>query len=392
MSVSTSCFTLTTTMPESKHIGTIVLLGICVTSAIRNLKEGPVIGPDSRQYKIKSLPNEDHTNDFTDLPSSRAAPVQVLCTERSMILLISADLHSNGRRVTSEELSLGWSTESCKPSQYSDTEYVIKADLHQCGSVLSIDGDHLVYSNQLIYTPMQNSFGIVRTNSISIPIECHYKRIHFVSSIDVKPSWEPFTSTKSAAELISFSFRLMNDDWRTKRSSYMYHLGEVMNIQASVLMAGLSPLRLVVENCAVTLEPNAASLPRYMFVQNHGCLVDSKVPESSARFMPRKQNHVLQMQMDAFRFHEDQRKAIYITCQLKIVDLEVNIMNKACTYSVNRWLSVDGRDEVCECCENTCDVISQKQTGKWSRLPKWSVSKDTTESNTVMIGPVTVLG
>lgn len=40
------------------------------------------------------------------------------------------------------------------------------------------------------------------------------------------------------------------------------------------------------------------------------CLVDSKVPDSSTRFMPRKQNHVLQMQMDAFRFHEDHRNAV----------------------------------------------------------------------------------
>lgn len=39
-------------------------------------------------------------------------------------------------------------------------------------------------------------------------------------------------------------------------------------------------------------------------------VVDSKVPDSSARFMPRKQNHVLQMQMDAFRFHEDHRNAV----------------------------------------------------------------------------------
>jgi len=34
----------------------------------------------------------------------------------------------------------------------------------------------LVYSNQLIYTAMQNSFGIVRTSTASIPIECRYKR------------------------------------------------------------------------------------------------------------------------------------------------------------------------------------------------------------------------
>ncbi|XP_048046052.1 zona pellucida sperm-binding protein 3-like [Megalobrama amblycephala] len=395
MSIPTSCFTcmqvlLATTMPDGKLIGTIIILSICVTAAIRNLKEGPMIGPDSRQYKVASLPTEDHRNDITNVPSSRVAPVQVLCTERSMIVLIRADLHSNGRHVTAEEFSLGWSTESCKAFPYSDTEYVIKADLHQCGSELKTTGDHLVYSNQLIYAPMQNSFGIVRTSAASIPIECHYKRTHFVSSIVVKPSWEPFTSTKT--ELIGFSFYLMNEDWRTKRLSYVYHLGEVMNIQASLLMAEHAPFRLVMDSCVVTLEPNAASLPRYVFIQNHGCLVDSKVPDSSARFMPRKQNNVLQMQMDAFRFHEDHRNAIYITCQLKIVDMELNIMNKACTYSGNRWISVDGKDEVCECCENTCDVIKQKHFGKWSRLPKRSVSRDKTESNTVLLGPITVLG
>ncbi|CAM4537129.1 unnamed protein product [Leuciscus chuanchicus] len=281
--------------------------GLHTFGAIRNLKEGPMIGPDSRQYKVVSLPTEDPTDDSTDVPSSRVAPAQVLCTERSMIVLIRVDLHSNGRHVTAEEFSLGqpFSTKSCKASQYSDTEYVIKADLHQCGSELSIDGDYLVYSNQLIYTPMQNSFGIVRTSIASIPIECRYKRTHFVSSIDVKPSWP----TTSALELIGFSFHLMNDDWRTKRSSYVYHLGDVMNIQASFLMAEHAPFRLVMDSCVVTLEPNAASVPRYVFVQNHGCLVDSKVPDSSARFMPRKLNHVLQMQMDAFRFHEDDRNA-----------------------------------------------------------------------------------
>lgn len=128
---------MTTTMSYGKLIGTIVI-SIYVTSAIRNLKEGPMIGPDSRQYKVASLPTEDHRDDITDVPSSRVAPVQVLCTERSMIVLIRADLHSNGRHVTAEEFSLGWSTESCKAFQYSDAEYVIKADLHQCGSKLKV--------------------------------------------------------------------------------------------------------------------------------------------------------------------------------------------------------------------------------------------------------------
>lgn len=131
-------------MPYGKLIGTIVMLSICVAGAIRNLKEGPMIVPDSRQYKVVSLPTKDPTDDSTD---SRVAPAQVLCTERSMIVLIRADLHSNGRHVTAEEFSLGQpcSTKICKASQYSDTEYVIKADLHQCGSELSVCKSYLVW-------------------------------------------------------------------------------------------------------------------------------------------------------------------------------------------------------------------------------------------------------
>ncbi|XP_051547469.1 zona pellucida sperm-binding protein 3-like [Myxocyprinus asiaticus] len=375
-------------MTDSNIIGIVVLLSIYVTGAIRTLKDGPMIGPDGRQYKTAFLPKDD----LTDEPRSRAAPVKVQCTARSMIVIIRADLHSNGRQVTAKELHLGRSTESCRATPYSDSEHVIEADLHLCGSELSIEGDHLVYSNQLIYTPVENSVGIVRTSGAAIPIECHYKRTHFVSSIDVKPTWEPLTSTKAAMDLISFSFKLMNDDWRTKRSSYVYHLGDVMNIQASFLKAEHAPLRLIMDSCMATLQPNIASVPRYVFIQNHGCLIDSKMPDSSARFMPRKQNHVLQMQMDAFRFYENHRNSIYITCHLKIADLEENITNKACTYSGKRWRSVDGMDDVCECCESTCDVISQKQMSKWSRLPKRSVHGDSAVSNIVVLGPITVLG
>lgn len=124
----------------------------------------------------------------------------------------------------------------------------------------------------------------------------------------MKPSWP----TTSALELIGFSFHLMNgmfrikwnlkvgfscfylfinlsiylfppffflDDWRIKSSSYVYHLGDVMNIQASFLMAEHAPFRLVMDSCVVTLEPNATSMPRYMFVQNHGSV---RIWDSSA--------------------------------------------------------------------------------------------------------------
>lgn len=40
---------------------------------------------------------------------------------------------------------------------------------------------------------------------------------------------------------------------------------------------------------------------------------------------------------------------------------------------------MDGKDEVCKCCETVC-YANEKQITKWSsgsRLPKWSVSEGT---------------
>lgn len=50
----------------------------------------------------------------------------------------------------------------------------------------------------------------------------------------------------------------------------MYHLGEIMNIQASFLMAEHAPFRLIMDSCVATLKSDSASVPRYVFVQNHG--------------------------------------------------------------------------------------------------------------------------
>lgn len=53
----------------------------------------------------------------------------------------------------------------------------------------------------------------------------------------------------------------------------MYHLGDIMNIQASFLMAEHAPFKLIMDSCVATLKPDSTSVPRYMFVQNHGSVL-----------------------------------------------------------------------------------------------------------------------
>ncbi|MGH0187948.1 UNVERIFIED_CONTAM: hypothetical protein FKN15_027289 [Acipenser sinensis] len=144
-------------------------------------------------------------------------------------------------------------------------------------------------------------------------------------------------------------------DWLTQRTSNVYSLGDVLNIEASIDGTNHMPLRLFVDSCVATMVPDRNASPRYVFIDNSGCLVDAKVSGSGSRFIsPRVQNTKLQLRLDAFRFYSDPRSSIYITCHLKVAAASQNVdsVNKACSFtaSSSRWSSVDGSDQVCSCC------------------------------------------
>ncbi|XP_067828097.1 zona pellucida sperm-binding protein 3-like [Heptranchias perlo] len=197
-------------------------------------------------------------------------------------------------------------------------------------------GDFLVYTTHLNHTRNACGSVIVRTNGAVIPIECHYFRKGNVSSDPIKPTWIPFSSTKSGEGLLSFSLRLMNDDWLTERTSTVYYLGDLIHIEVSVSMTNHMPLKLYIDSCAATLSPDKDSTPRYNIIDYHGCLLDSKAEDSFSTFvLPRGERELdkLQFDLDAFRFFGDDRSLIFITCHLKVAAVDRrDSMNKACTF------------------------------------------------------------
>ncbi|XP_036379821.1 zona pellucida sperm-binding protein 3-like [Megalops cyprinoides] len=326
---------------------------------IRTLKEEPKPDVNSKNYKHGNY-ESNRVAIGEDVAAKDAAAVIVECTERTMNVIVKADFYNVGRLISAEELRLGADLSvgsSCRASVFSDSRFIIEANLHECGTTLSMFDDTLVYSNVLVFSPVPIS-GIIRLNEAIVPVECHYLRRHVVSSNILKPTWMPFTSTTSAVDLLNFSLRLMTDDWLSERSSNLYYLGDTLYVEASVSQASHLPLRLFMNSCVVTLVPDADSDPRYAFIENHGCLTDSKVTGSKAHFMPRTLDNKLQMQMDVFRFHKESRSSIYITCHLKVTaaSQDTDSMNKACYYARERWRSVDGKDMVCDCCDSRCSA------------------------------------
>ncbi|XP_058011905.1 zona pellucida sperm-binding protein 3-like [Ahaetulla prasina] len=345
---------------------------------------------------------------WVDASQARAlsllSPVLAQCGEAHVVVMVKRDLFGTGRLVQVEDLSLG--PTGCQPTSYNAAENMVIFDvgLHECESVLQMTPEFLVYSISLHYKPTPPSHSvIVRTSPVDVPIECHYPRKNNVSTQAIKPTWIPFMSTISAEEKLHFSLHLMTEGWSAERASNGYQLGEVMYIQAEVIAENHTPLRLFVDSCVATLSPEADSSPRYPIIGYKGCLVDGQFDSSSTFSSPRIRDDVLQFTVDVFRFGEDTRDLIYITCHLKVVAATQvpDSENKACSFhpATNSWVPVEGTADICSCCKTqNCVRTTDRASSHWDQWGRRlgrdvaaKLDKSKEADVDVMLGPILIL-
>nr|XP_046208387.1 zona pellucida sperm-binding protein 3-like [Oncorhynchus gorbuscha] len=284
-----------------------------------------------------------------------ASSIAVQCGETAARVEVKRDLLGIGQLIHPADLTLGGCAVTGEDA--SAQVLIFVTELHECGSTLTMTDDSLVYVFTLRYTPATlGSSPIVRTREVVVWVECHYQRNH-VSSDSVKPTWNPYASTKVAEELLYFSLRLMTDNWHLERPSKEYVLGDNINFEASVVQFFHVPLRVFVDTCVATVIPNANAVPRYAFIENRGCLVDTKLTGSRSQFIPRTMDDTLQFQIEAFRFHVVNTGSLYITCLLKATTASspIDHENKACSFS-NGWREANKKDQVCGCCDTDCGM------------------------------------
>ncbi|XP_016112492.1 zona pellucida sperm-binding protein 3-like isoform X1 [Sinocyclocheilus grahami] len=322
-----------------------------------------LLGPVQKlMWSFPSLPEEPQQ---PDVPFDLRYPVPAnsvaaQCRENSIYVEVLKDFFGTGQLVMPSVFTLGGCTATGEDS--SAQVLIFESELHACGSTSMVTANELVYMFSIIYTPKRASYGgpIVRSSGAVVGIECHYPRAHNVSSDALMPTWIPYATTLVAEEFLVFSLRLMTDDWIFERPANQYYLGDFINIEASVRSYNHVPLRVFVDRCVATSVPDTSAIPRYSFIENHGCLVDAKLTGSRSRFMPRTQFDKLQFQMEAFRFQKEISGFVYITCVLKVAaaSTPTNVEQKACSFSANRWVSADEDDQVCGCCDTTCGIRS----------------------------------
>ncbi|TNN31589.1 Zona pellucida sperm-binding protein 3 [Liparis tanakae] len=258
--------------------------------------------------------------------------VRVTCHPDSLEIIIKADMFEVGAPVNGDELRLGVEhNDYCRATTSSEDEYRIHVGLVDCGTKQRMNEETLVYTNVLVYSPVASLDGLVRMEEAVIPIECQYERKYSLSSSSLMPTWIPFMSKQAAEETLEFDLSIMTNDWLHRRGSNVFYLGEPMGIEASVRVGHHTGLRVFVSSCVATLSPDVSSEPRYVFVDN-GCLVDSELPGSRSSFLSRTQDNKLHLTIDAFKFHNENRGELYITCHLNaVVANDAETTNKACS-------------------------------------------------------------
>uniref|UniRef100_A0AAY3ZX96 Zona pellucida sperm-binding protein 3 n=1 Tax=Denticeps clupeoides TaxID=299321 RepID=A0AAY3ZX96_9TELE len=263
-----------------------------------------------------------------------AGDVAATCDENMVHVQVKKDLFGSGELIRASDISLG----GCGVTGEDSVAQLLyfQSYLQACGSQVVMTNDTLVYSFSLTYLPTaasNTSAPIVRTSGAVIGIECHYLRLHNVSSNALQPAWIPYAATKIAQELLAL----------TKTAFQRVLHGRSHPFEASVKQYNHVPLRVFVDSCQVTPYPYAVSGG----FQAHWLLLS---------LLPRTQDFKLQFQLEAFRFQQGDTGSLYITCVLKATAAAspTDAEHKACSFVGQKWAGAGGEDQLCSCCDGTC--------------------------------------
>ncbi|XP_072104232.1 zona pellucida sperm-binding protein 3-like [Mobula birostris] len=360
-----------------------------VKEAIKTLKNNKATGLDGTPAEVYKI----------GVPS---VSVMVECGAVSLLVKVHLDLFGTRHPIKASDLTLGTASFRSTGIYPRNHTVVFNYGLHECDSELQMVGDSLMYTTYLNHTPQVYGTIIVRTSGAIVPIQCRYFRKGNVSSDSIKPTWVPFSSTKSGEGHLSFSLRLMNDNWLTERSSTVYHLGELIHIEASVSMINHTPLKIYIDRCVATLSPDKDSTPRYNIIDHHGCLLDSVAEDSFSTYMLRgdkREMDKLRFDLDAFCFFGDERSLIFIMCHLKVTAVDQkDSMNKACTFQKvqNIWTPLENSSiDVCACCGlGKCTAAREvpfPSRGRRDVQPNAGKDSGTKWDGEALLGPMIIL-
>ncbi|KAM7009831.1 zona pellucida sperm-binding protein 3 [Tautogolabrus adspersus] len=145
--------------------------------------------------------------------------------------------------------------------------------------------------------------------------------------------------------------------------------------------------RMFVNKCFMTASSNPNSSPKYTVIDNHGCMIDSKLTEQS-KFLTGDSKMAQKFSVGALIFKDSvssssSTQQLYMHCELYVGTVAPTKSSKACNYvaSTKKWKELYGDDSVCTCCDSSCSSASSKASRNIISSHSWKVDLSRTDGD-----------
>ncbi|XP_029299249.1 zona pellucida sperm-binding protein 3 [Cottoperca gobio] len=301
---------------------------------------------------------------------TRSQLVEVLCHVDRMYVRIRRDIFKS--RDAFKSLKLG----TCPVNQGTNDHYYFLYLLtnEHCGFKYENNADYRVTSNVIRYQPTS---AVLREMPFVIAVQCNFPRLFHSYRAGFYPVLQGGSIFKVLQRRGSFALTLEDDSGKPITGVKTYTLGQPMYFAAKGF-GRTGDVRLYVNKCFMTATKDSQSTSKHVVIDNHGCMVDSKI-SSESKFLASTSKVVQRFSVAALIFKDQlstksSTQQLYMHCELSVGTLTPTLTSKACNYDAgsNKWKELYGDDSVCTC-ESPCVPASSKASGRVISTQSWKV-------------------
>ncbi|XP_062399137.1 zona pellucida sperm-binding protein 3 [Sardina pilchardus] len=223
---------------------------------------------------------------------------------------------------------------TCPVNEASKDHYYFLYYLRGCGLKYEDKGSYSTFSNTLTYNPPATG-QILRELPFSVNVLCKYHKHFYAYARGFHPELKSGTVFARLDSPSQFTLKPYDDKWGPIMPGHSFTIGKPMHFEAKV-PASKGAGRTYIKQCFITPTSDPNVNPKYIVIENNGCMVDSK-ESSSSKFIASSVKTTLRFSIGAFVFRDSAalptgQRLLYLHCEIIEGPVTPSPSLKSCTY------------------------------------------------------------